>query len=198
MFAFCDIELQNGAVIRGVLLHHNFNEGVHIFTRQPEKLEHIEVNKYVAYIPLTDVHNIEYFSYVNLYERVSAVPLLTDEQKELFRIELKRHLLHKGFDGIETIMDRMTIEECMILLTEVEAGKYELVDGSLKKHLSEGDVYDIDFNNVKTVTWLLASYMDIATEMKKNLDAGEIDLKEYREVFYNKSIEEIARNNQQR
>lgn len=194
MFAFCDVHFHSDLVVRGVLLHHEFNEGIHLFTRNPDNFNDLKVDGYVAYVPLDSVRNIEYFSYVNLYERLSAVSMLKENQKQLFRIELNRHLLHKGLVGIEELLDRMTIEESMVLLTEVEAGKYEFDNGVVKKHLSEGDVYEIDFHSNKTLTWLLASYMDITQDMKGKLASGEVDLTGYRETFYLKSIEDIAGN----
>jgi hypothetical protein len=192
MFSFCDVILHNKSIVRGAFLHSESDKVVYTFSRKPVELEGLETNGYVTKIPGHMIEHVRFFATVYLYERISALSLLTDDQKELIVKEMKRFMRQRELYGIENLLNKLTLSEMMILLTEVEHDRYIVTDGEIIRFVND-DAYPIHFHDPKCLAWLLSSYMDAAENLKQTLPNIEEELAEYRRIFYEMSYEEIDR-----
>ncbi|ADO59923.1 hypothetical protein [Paenibacillus polymyxa] len=192
MFSFCDVILHDKSIIRGGFLHHKPENSIYIFSRNPVVNIALKTEGSVTEIPCSQIQHIRFFSTVYLFERISAIPLLNVEQRGYFVQELYRFMRERGLVGIEHLLERITMEEMMILLTEVEHDKYVVVNGQVLRYIDD-QTYPIDFKNPVCLSKLITFYMEAWSNMEQKAKSIEADLQEYRQVYYHMSYEDIMK-----
>jgi hypothetical protein len=194
MFSFCDVILHNKAVIRGAFIYSANDEAIYLFSRKPVKMEGLKIDGYVTIIPEKQISHVRFFASVYLYERISALTIMSDKQKNMIVQEMHRFIRERELVGMQYLLDRITVLEMMILLTEIEHDKYIVTDGQIIRFVND-EPFPINFNDPSCLSWLITSYMAASVNMESASKEAKDELEEYRKVFYEMSYEEIKNMN---
>lgn len=191
MFSFCDVILKDNSIVRGVCIHSHKEKGVFLFHRNPIVHQSLHTEGHITTVPVDLIEHVRYFATVDLNERVSALSLLTIDQRELIIEEMHSFVARRELIGMERLLGLITVTEMMIILTEIELERYIFRDEQVVRFV-DGISNPINFYESQTITWLLTSYMQAAEQLCSDLPESEKKLTEYRRIFYEMSYEEIG------
>jgi hypothetical protein len=192
LFTFSEITLKNKKNVRGIFLHSPNEDIVYVFSRNTFQNLGLDSDGYVASIPAKLIEHIEFFHPVYLYERISALKLLTDRQKDMLRKEVFTYLSRRGFKSLEPILNMLSVDELMVVLTEVENGVYAIKEDEVVRY-SDEKAHPIDLSDDETISWLVGGYMEAVQKLHHDLQSEEVKLDEYRKLFYDTPLEEIKK-----